>query len=141
MKLVVHGLIDKRAELVREVTLARESLCEAEGRLATIETAIRLFDPDISFDNLPKRRLAFTVKKRGRSSRAALDVLRAAGRPLTVREIALAILERHQLSRTDPVLLTSMINRVSGAMRRLRKLEQVKAREVGARGMVAFWLA
>jgi hypothetical protein len=141
MKLVVHGLLEKRAEIVRELSLARDQLTAVETKLAAIETAIRVFDPDVSFDKLPKKRIGFaTPGRKARTSRAVIDVLRAAGRRLTVREIALTLLERNQLSRTDPVLMASMINRVSGAVKRLRDQGRIQSEQDGKRGAAVFWI-
>ena len=69
MKLVVHGLIDKRAEIVGRIEAGRDQLAQLMADLDSLDRSIRIFDPAIDLDDLPSR--AGPAAERGVPGRGA----------------------------------------------------------------------
>ena len=74
---VVPGLCDKRSELLRDITIARDRLAMLEADLASIEGAIRVFEPDLELADKGKRVPAVHAAPEGAMSRFVIDCLRA----------------------------------------------------------------
>lgn len=87
---VVSGLKAKRSEIDGELRLAERRVAQLHADLGAIDATLRIFDPIVQVRAIKPR------LKRGRPpsipsgsfSRTVLDVLREAGAPMTVREIA-----------------------------------------------------
>lgn len=135
MEDVLTALVNKRTEIMRDLVTARDVLAQLEDKLTTLEGAIRVFDPDIALVQ-PKRRPVplLTNSKRGVMVRAITDTMRDAGKPLTCREIAMLVMERRRLPRTDPAFVTLMVSRTSNSLRRLRSEGYLLSESPGGRG-------
>ena len=119
--LVLSGLIAKRAELLRDITIAKDKLAMCEADLASIEGAIRVFDPDIELQDKGRRVPAVHAAPEGDMARYILGCLRAAKAPLASREIASYVMEQRQLDPRDKRLRRTMTERTGAALRRLRE--------------------
>ena len=88
--LVLHALRSKRAELSGALLLAEREAARIRAALGSIDTTIRLFDPDAKPATIkPRVKRATSARFRpGEMTRAVWTVLRKAQEPLTVREIA-----------------------------------------------------
>jgi hypothetical protein len=87
---VINGLTAKRAEMSGELREAENRVARLRADLASLDVTIRLFDPSITPTAI-RPRVKRTAQQRfrmGELTRTTLSVLRKAGRPLTVREIA-----------------------------------------------------
>jgi len=87
----VAGLRRKREEITREITDAEARVQVLFLQLAHIDSALRILQPDILLEAMPKRARRKRAK-RGDVTRPILDALRHAEGPLTVRECGRAIL-------------------------------------------------
>lgn len=93
--------IEFAEKLIAELPGRKERLCEIDDLINACETVIRSDRPDWTREHiLVKKRFKHTIPVRlGASVKLALDVLREAGEPMTVREIAKEVLRREgQLS-------------------------------------------
>jgi hypothetical protein len=87
-------------------------------QLDSLDATIRLFKPDIDLvavkaKPLPPRNAAF----QGEVTRAILDKLRRIQRPMTTRELALAVMEGRGLDNADATLLRTIVKRVNATLR------------------------
>ena len=135
--LVLSGLIAKRAELLRDITIAKDKLAMCEADLASIEGAIRVFDPDIELGDKGRRVPAVHAAPEGDMARYILDCLRAAKGPLKSSEIASYVMEQRQLDPRDKRLHGTMVERTYAALRRLRERGLVRS-EAGKAGLLAW---
>ena len=86
--LVLSGLIRRRAELLRDLTITRNKLAMMEIDIASVEGAIRVFAPGIDLKDLAGKRIpAFHAAPEGAMTRFIFAALRTG--PMTTREIAL----------------------------------------------------
>lgn len=138
--LVLSGLIAKRAELLRDITIAKDRLAMCEADLASIEGAIRVFDPDIELQDKGRRVPAVHAAPEGDMARYILDCLRAAKGPLKSSEIASYVMEQRQLDPRDKRLQRTMAERTYAALSRLRGRALVRS-EAGAGGLLMWRLA
>lgn len=126
MELVVHGLINKRAELMRDLSVAKDKLAMLEADLASIEGAIRVFDPDLDMEKHRSRRVpGVHTAPEGMMARFVRDKLRGATEPLCTREITLHVMEQRGLSPSDKRLFSNMRDRTGAALYRMRKNGEV----------------
>ena len=99
---VMDALREKRSELSGAVSRLEQQLARHRGSLMHLDATMRLFDPDLLFQD------ADLVPQRGRVSwfgpgecrRLICDVLRDARQPLTTRELA----ERVMAAKGIPVV-------------------------------------
>src|SRR5712691_7499439 len=81
-----------------------------------IEATIQLLEPGFKPRPLP-RRTPNPWFKPGTLFRRAVDALRAAGRPLTTREIALAMLAQRGVTNADRAAARSLVRSVDSVLR------------------------
>ena len=120
-KIVLNGLIEKRAEIERDLTIARDRLAMLEIDLANIEGAIRVFDPDIVVPERSKRVPAVHAAPVGHMSRFITDCLRNASRPVSSGEIVDYVMEQRKLDPRDRRLRRNMSDRTGQVLRTMRK--------------------
>jgi hypothetical protein len=112
--LVISALSKKRAEIDGEIRKLQKRLNELRSDLASIDQAIRVFDPSAAPELiLPKfKRPAPEYFRRGTFSREVLATLRGADKGLTPREIAERVATKHQLSTDTTANMNKFIQRV-----------------------------
>ena len=112
--LVIFALSKKRAEVDGEIRKLQKRLGELRSDLASIDHAIKIFDPSAAPELiLPKfKRPAPEHFRRGAFSREVLETLRSADKGLTPREIAERIAGKHQLSTDTTANMNMFIQRV-----------------------------
>lgn len=133
---LLHGLRTKYASLtgeaetldarITQIKLEYTQLAEMEGNLKRLRdsakkvaSVIRLFDAEFREESVApvkpySRRLPI---KTGDTSKTALDILRTAAEPMTAREIALEVLERHGITDADSKLRQATTNTVDSTLR------------------------
>lgn len=86
---VVSGLISKHAELAGEIEYHRNQIKRLRVDLMAIDTAIGLFDPDYSVNDIQPTQKKAKNKffSHGEGSRLLMELLRDAGGPITTPEI------------------------------------------------------
>lgn len=126
--LAVAALVRKRAELAGEVRATEERLAQARADLVHLDAAIRLLDPSIEPEAVEARRprQGGGWFSQGELPRTILDILRAAPEPLTVREIASAVMERRGLDPEDRATASTVERRAHRTLsRRAALVERV----------------
>jgi hypothetical protein len=93
---ILRALTEKYAELLGELRAADERAAATRESIAHLDHVIRLYRKDWTGDGVKPRRPSYPSRylKVGHGITTALDVLREAQRPLTVREIVLAVIAR-----------------------------------------------
>lgn len=141
MKLVVYGLIDKRAETVGKIEAMRDQLAQAMADLDSLDRAIRIFDPAIDLSELPAKPVPpSNAAFRGEVSRFLLDRLRASDTALTTLELAALIMDARGLNKADKVLAKLIGTRTGHSLSRLRKNGFVTAEKANAGGLLRWQL-
>jgi hypothetical protein len=141
MKLVLHGLIDKRAETVGRIEAMRDQLAQAMADLDSLDRTIRIFDPAIDLDELPMKPVPpSNAAFRGEVSRFLLDKLRKADVALTTLDLARAIMEARGLNTADKALRKLISTRTGHSLGRLRKNGFVTAEKANAGGLLRWQL-
>ena len=92
---VISGLRQKRARIAGEITHARNIVAKRSEELVAIDTVLRLFSPDTDPELIPAIKpashgLFFRYRELGR---ICIDVLREAGKPVTLEHIASVAIE------------------------------------------------
>lgn len=141
--LTLKGLIRRRSHLIAEINGKRDALNELMVNLQTLEEAIRVFKPDIDWEDLPERRVPPPhVAFRGELARFLVDHLRKhRGKP-TTKELALAVMEARRLNTADAKLHYMLSIRVGQSLRRLRDKGYVaseRADPTGKQGGLQRW--
>lgn len=135
---VLPALVARRAELTGELEKAQGHVQQLHADLASLDAVIRQFDPDYPVGNIrTKYRRAPAAAEFGAMSRTVLDVLRQAGAPLTVPEIANRIIAERALNAGDRAVRSNMVKRVGMALRYQRTNGMV--REAALEGAEAGW--
>lgn len=117
------------ADLGGKIGGVKKEAARLADAMRAVETVIRLFDP--AYDvRVRRRRRLNPWFKRGTMFRAVLDVLKAATGPLTVREIARAVLAGR--GKTDPA--TKVIRDLGGGFRACLSNKEGKSVERVRRG-------
>lgn len=93
-KIVLGGLVKRRAELAGDIERTHEALRKMVLDLESLDATIVQFDPDFQVEMIKPK--AFRPPKdwsnRGQMSRIVLSILRQAAEPLTSRDVALELL-------------------------------------------------
>lgn len=94
MKLVVHGLIERRAKMVGEIAATQECLGRLLADLDHLDATIHIFKPDIDLEDFPMKRVPPpNAAFRGEVQRFLLHTLRTASAPMTTLQLATAVME------------------------------------------------
>jgi hypothetical protein len=94
-KQAINTLTQLHAELAGKIEGNRKSGDKLRMQMMQVEAVIKMLRPDFPINRIaPKRRNTGNPWfKRGTLYRSAIDVLRVAGKPLTARELAVAVLD------------------------------------------------
>src|SRR5579862_6197131 len=95
----VDYLVRLHADIGGRILENKKQAHRLAADMIAVEAVIRMFDPEYSLKQIaPRRRFkANPWFKRGTLFRHALDALRGAASPLTVRQIADAVIAAHSL--------------------------------------------
>ena len=118
---VLSALLAKRADLTGQIDHHHMQMRNLIVQLDSLDATIRMFNPDIDLQMvrprpLPPRNAAF----QGEVTRAILDKLRRTQRPMSTREMTLAVMEARSLDNADANLLRLVGKRVNAALRHQR---------------------
>ncbi|GAA0673284.1 hypothetical protein FHT00_001577 [Sphingomonas insulae] len=129
----IELLLGEREQKMEEIEAAERliaQLPELRGRLGEIdklvtacEDVIRSDQPAWTRDHIkPSRPFVHKIPVRiGNCSRTALDVLRLAGEPMRVRDIAIAVLAREGITDPDKGNIIKVSNTVGNALKKKLK--------------------
>lgn len=136
---VVSGLIKKRAEISGRIEAIREETARLIAALDHLDASLRLFDPEIDFDDMPIKRLpppngAF----RGEFQRFLLETLRGATRWQTTDQLTVKVMHQRRMNDADKALRVLTRKRVGHALTRLRNKRVVASRKVGGGAMLSW---
>jgi hypothetical protein len=86
---VVSGLVAKRSELSGQYLHCQEAMREIAFAISSIDTAIKLFDPDYDLRTIKTKVPKQTVKwlEHGEANRFILNTLRTTSEPLSTRQL------------------------------------------------------
>lgn len=121
---VIAGLKDHYARKLGELKALHDAVYRVRGDLAALRHAIKLIDAEYDVTRIaPLRpRKASPWFKSGQCARSTLDVIRTASAPMTAREIAVEVMDRHGIASDD----WRAVNAVSGAVRIVLKRSRGK---------------
>ena len=124
---VISALRTKRAELDGELHAAERRIAQLQDDIATIDAAIRIFDPTAAPQAInPKApRLATTIRN-GEFSRAVMGTLREASAPMTARDIATKIAADRGVDMSTSAAMQAYIGRVRSALDRKREWRRAR---------------
>ena len=118
---VLSGLIRKRAELTTQVEGLQMQLRKLIMDADNLDGAIRIFNPDMDLADIrPKAVPRQSVAFEGEIRRATLDTLRETGLALTIKDIALRLMEERKMNASDARLLRTIEKKVSACLRKMR---------------------
>ena len=125
---VLSGLIRKRAEITAQVEDLQMRLRQLIMDADNLDGAIRIFKPDMDLAEIrpkavPRQHVAFE----GEVRRAVLDALRETGLALTIKDLALRMMEARKLSATDARLVRVAEKKVGACLRKLRRQGAVQS--------------
>lgn len=117
---VMTALNRKYAELAGLIRQSDDRARELRENLAHVEATIRLFVADWDSASITPRRPKAPSRwqGKGRAIQAALAVMRAAGEPLTAREITLRAMDAKGIAATDPEAIKASVSNVTSALKR-----------------------
>ena len=131
--------ISALTELTKRRAILERRLARAEAVQALLAADIAQIDDAIRQMQAVKAqaKLEAPAKPRDKLTRFLLDALRVAPEPLTLRQLALATMERRGLDATDAKAVAFMIEQVRAALRRQRRKGVVSSASLG--GMPIKW--
>lgn len=119
MKLVVHGLIDKRAETVGKIEAHRDQLAQLMADLDHLDRCIHIFEPDIDLGELPSKPVPPpNAAFRGEVQRFPLHTRRTSETVLTTHELGEAIMRQRGLNVADKALRKQISQRTGHSARK-----------------------
>jgi hypothetical protein len=97
---VISALRAKHAELAGELRQTEQRAAQLRSDLEAIDRSIVIFDPTAQPQNIPAktRRQSTSTFRHGEFARNVRDLLRQAGAPLSLSEIADRIATKHNLN-------------------------------------------
>jgi hypothetical protein len=116
----VAGLINKRRELVAKLKLAEADAKALTVGIDALDVVLKLFAPDVDGAAAKPMRLpTYHAASKGEMQRAALDLLRQTGAPITSRMVAQRFCQARGLT-PDDATFTNIRNRASNALCHMR---------------------
>lgn len=137
----IKGLLRKRAELAGRIQAIHEEAGRLIADLDHIDRTLRIFDPEIDFQELPVRLLPPpNAAFRGEFQRSLLEMLRGTQRWQTTDELAVKVMVQRRMNETDRALRVLVRKRVGHALTRLRRKSVVVSRKAGKGSLLAWKL-
>ena len=120
---VISALRSKRAEISGHIHDLQKKITRLRASLAGLDATIRIFAPGMNPDEIPPKRgyRRSQYFERGEFGRLLLDILRNEQRPMTIQELARAILTARGLSPDDRDLTFHAGDKTASTLRSLRK--------------------
>ena len=131
----VHGLIDKRRELVALLERSRAEIKTLISGIDALDVALKLFGADGS-NAKPMRLPPAHPAGKGEFQRIALDLLRETGEPISSRMVAQRFCDNRSLN-LDDAAFKSVRYRASSGLHNMRIRRMI--RRVGPKGPNARW--
>ncbi|MXO58133.1 hypothetical protein GRI89_01045 [Altererythrobacter salegens] len=136
---VLNGLIKKRAEIAGRIQAIHEEAARLVADLDHLDCAIRLFDPEIDFQDLPVKALPPpNAAFRGEFQRSLLEMLRGTQRWQTTDELAVKVMVQRRMNDSDRELRVLTRKRVGHALKRLQRKGVVANRKAGKGALLAW---
>lgn len=125
---VVLGLVAKRSELSGQYRQHQEAMQELVAAISSIDTAIKLFNPDYDLRTIKTKVPKHTTKwlEHGEASRFILNTLRAASTPLSTRQLGEAMVKYKGLTINGSKEWDLALKPVLSAAQRLAKKGTIK---------------
>ena len=119
---VITALRAKRAELSGEVKRAEAQIALLQAQITGLDSALRTFDPDQrpSTIRAKMKRRTESAFKGGQLLAAVVGVLRAAGKPMPVRDIAMAVAASREMELPTQAARSAFVANVRAALKRPR---------------------
>lgn len=120
--------IVKAEQLIAELPAMRERLWEIDELVKACEAIIRSDHPAWTRDHLkPATPFVHKIPVRfGHASKLALDVLRQAGKPMRVKDIAIEVLRREGQDNATTEVIEKVANAIGNALRKKKGLGYVE---------------
>ena len=137
--LTVRGLIKKRSEIAGRIQAIQEEQARLIASLDHLDQAIRLFDPEIDFEDLPVKSLPPpNAAFRGEFQRSLLEYLRGSQRWQTTDDLTVKVMVQRRMNEADRALRVLTRKRVGHALTRLRRKGVVASRKAGKGSLLAW---
>ena len=137
----LSGLIRKRAECGGAIDTLHAQLELRMAEMHTLDSAIRVFAPDIDLEATPVRRVTpANACFRGEMARFFLDALRRAPEGLTTAELSTAVMKVRRLNTADLVLARATLRRTGQSLKGLRNKGYIESTKASAGGMLRWTL-
>jgi hypothetical protein len=141
MKLVVHGLLDKRAEIAGRIEAMQAQLAQLMADMDSLDRSIRIFEPDIDLTDGPvKPAPPPNAAFRGEVQRFLLHTLRKADVALTTHDLGRAVMEARGLNTSDKGLVKLISQRTGHSLSKLRKMGFVTSAKASPGGLLRWQL-
>ena len=134
---VLSGLVKRRASLAGELEAARSKVRQRHADIAAVDAVIRQLDPAYPVDTIATKRPRANAGTTADMGRAVLDVLRRAGAPLALPEVARRIVAQRGLDPSSGAVLAAIESSAGRALRHQRSLGTV--RNPRKEGRLALW--
>jgi hypothetical protein len=137
--LTVRGLVKKRGEISGRIHALQEEAARLVAALDHIDQTIRLFDPEIDFQDMPVKLLPPpNAAFRGEFQRSLLEMLRGVQRWQTTDELAVKVMVQRRMNEADRALRVITRKRVGHALKRLERKGVTQSRRMG-KGALLSW--
>jgi len=137
----VTALVTRRQEIMREQAYLEKEARRCEEALVHIDATIRLFDPTYDFTVLKAKKFYTEdeIFRPGEAPLLAFDILREADGPMTIPQIARAMLEKRGAPRVTAAQFRSLNAKLNSALN--MKFRQGAIKKVGkvADGVAILW--
>jgi hypothetical protein len=117
----ISGLLKKRADLFNEAERIRDRMAEIKNDIGALDRVLGTLGYTGDLDAEMPRQKRHVLFGRGELTRAILDELRDAPRPMGSREIAQEIIALSGHDARDRKYITDLTRRVSKALRALKE--------------------
>lgn len=122
----VAGLIEKRRQLVARLKCAEAETTTLTVGIDALDVVLKLFAPEINgADAKPMRLPTYHAARKGEMQRAALELLRESGAPVTSRMVAKRFCQARGFN-PDDATFTNIRNRASNALCHMRDRGMVR---------------
>lgn len=137
--ITIRGLIKKRAEISGRIHAIHEEAARLVAALDHIDQTLRLFDPEIDFEDMPVKALPPpNAAFRGEFQRSLLEMLRGSQRWQTTDELAVKVMVQRRMNDADRALRVLTRKRVGHALKRLERKGVVANRKAGKGALLAW---
>jgi hypothetical protein len=136
---VLNGLIKKRSEIAGRIQAIHAEAARLVAELDHLDCTIRLFDPEIDFQDIPVKALPPpNAAFRGEFQRSLLEFLRGQQRWLTTDDLTVKVMVQRRMNEADRALRVLTRKRVGHALKRLERKGVVASRKAGKGALLAW---